>query len=324
MLRHWFYLAWATASLGVAYAKAFFYAKYRLKTALNIGAGQQLTPKQTRRVFHYHWGTTYLAAVFSALNGNRMGENERYLFANLAALASFFDDLTDFSKIEANLKATQPEDFGKMADETGLAQHFLHNLTHRLEPSRYPEFRRYLQNVFEIEMAGKSSDNKRLILNDLQQIAAEKGGNSTLLFRTLFPTPATEAETAALFAFGALVQTCDDIFDGWFDMQAGIHTPATLLLQENRVGDLSADFESQVARVCTLFRSTHFPRHQADKALKIVHYLVSVTRTCLLNYQKLASQTDKLPLDNRSLMVMDMAKWPNRFRAAHFALFYQN
>ncbi|MBX2893420.1 MAG: hypothetical protein KF734_21080 [Saprospiraceae bacterium] len=47
-----------------------------------------------------------------------------------------------------------------------------------------------------------------------------------------------------------------------------------------------------------------------------VHFLVSITRVCLRHYEDLQKKHGTLPLDARSLMVVDMERWGNRVRAA--------
>lgn len=339
MLRHWFYLLRATAWLSLVFAGASVYFRNKAWLALQLSAPKNLTLKEKRRLKHYFFGTTYLSALFCCLRGRGRTPVEKQAFTNLAALACFFDDLVDGFRQADNSGVTwqdNPEVYGQTADERGLAIHFLHNIYAVLPPKDLAAFKGFMHRVFNIETRGAQKDphGQPPTLETLTHITAEKGGYSVLLFRKILSHPLLPAEQTALHQFGYLIQLCDDIFDVWFDLQEGIVTLATHLLSEQKTAALSQCFEQQVTATHHAFRALRtgkkkrlpnpeglanaevsgYSNLQIETALRIVHYLVSVTRVCLSHYSDLAKK-GPLPLHSRRDMVVDMAQWSNRLRA---------
>jgi hypothetical protein len=346
----------------LAFSRAAWYFKRRALRDLALPHPESLSSKERRRLQHYFYGTTYLSIIFCSLRGRTRTHSEKRLFTNLAALAYFFDDLVDAfrgSDDSGILWQDNPEEYGRTADERGLALHFLHNIYASLPPAHLDEFKLYMHNVFNIETAGRQQSNERansvraeiytgrapkpkdLALRrdpdfpgngewgravgktplpenpkEIERITAEKGGYSVLMFRRVLRQNLPAEERDALREFGFLIQLCDDIFDVWFDHTEGTTTLATAWGRAGRV-DLMIDcFESQVGRTTAAFRRMAYPRAQIETSLRVVHYIISITRVCLQHYVDLQMRHKILPLDNRAAMVVDMERWKNRVRAA--------
>lgn len=293
---------------------------------------EMMTSKEKRRLKHYFYGTTYLSIIFCSLRGQIRTPKEKHLFTNLAALAYFFDDLADSFRKKTNsaiIWQDNPEEYGQSADERGLALHFLHNIYAALPPVDLAVFRELMHYVFNIETTGRqqplyAAGNHDLEMAELRKITAEKGGYSVLMFRRVLAHPLSAAEQEALFEFGALIQLCDDIFDIWFDLREGTVTIATTLAQEKNMVELQQIFNRQVQAVVSAFRDLSsmrknqggYPRFRVETTLRIIHFMVSITRVCLLHYADLLAEHGALPLHDRKLMVVDMERWKNRTRAA--------
>lgn len=319
LFAHWFYLLRATVWLAAAFARAANYFQKRALADLQLPHPEALTSKERRRLKHYFYGTTYLAAIFCLLRGQRRTAREQWLFTNLSALAYFFDDLVDAFRERDDTGVfweNNPEEYGLAADERGLALHFLENVQRELPPGDLAEFRQFMLRVFNVEAAGRQQTAANaLTISDLQRITAEKGGCSALLFRRVLAHPLSAAERDALFEFGHFIQLCDDVFDLWFDRQEGIATLATALADDpHRLTQL---FENQCAAVHSVFRALpDFSVLQKETALRAVHFVATVTRVCLRHYRHLKKSCGTLPLDARAQMVVDMERWDNRARAA--------
>lgn len=311
-LRHSCRLLIATHRLAAAFLGAERY--WRLHHALRdlaLPPSAVLTAIEIRRFRHYHLGTTYLAALFCTRLGRRRTARERALFSNLAALACFFDDLADTYQGQPNasdwMPPQTPEAYGYAADARGLSLHFLKNVREKLPPERWPEFRDWMQRVFQIEVAGQQRSTPNFLkINDLGQITAEKGGCSVLLFRCLMSEPLSEREQVFWREFGSLIQLCDDIFDLWHDRQAGVATLATHFAEQNDILGLTDFFEKQALIVTS----------RAGCLRGEIHFLLAITRVCLRHYAGLLRKYGSLPLNDRHLMVADMERWHNRWRAA--------
>lgn len=315
---HWIYLFRAGIALAGAFAKASWYFRRCARGDLSLPASNAWPERQIRRWKHYFYGTTYLAAVFCLLRGYSRNRAEKRRYSQLSALACFFDDLADTFRHPDGSAAPpgDPEQYGQAADPGGTAVHLLHLLYRDLPPENLPGFKSFLHRVFKLETDGRQQNGQALPLEELQCLTAEKGGCSVLLFRRLLDHPLPEAELAALFQFGALIQLCDDIFDLWFDRQNGIATLATLLCEQNKLPLLQQYFNRQTAAVIHAFRQTPYPRLHVETALRAVHFLVSITRVCLDHYRDLQKKHGTLPLGKRRDMVVDMEQTGNRLRTA--------
>ncbi len=320
-MRHLYYLSRATLWLALAFIRAAWFFRFRVLQTLALPHPELLSSKEKRRLKHYFYGTTYLSVIFCSLRGSTRNVREKRIFTNLAALAYFFDDLVDTFRSQDTtgiLWQDNPEKYGQTADERGLALHFLNNINQELPPSDLEEFRSFMHRVFNVETSGRQNKDasKTLSSNELQHLTAEKGGYSVLLFRRVLQHPLDTAERNALYQFGFLIQLCDDIFDLWFDKNEGIATMATAATQHGDLRHLVQRFEQQVQTTREAFRRTPYPRKNIETTLRVVHFLVSITRVCLMEYTELQKKHGTLPLHERHLMVVDMERWRNRIRSA--------
>ena len=312
-----YYLFRASLWLLLSFSRATWHFRFRAMHALDLPEGLAIGAKEQRRLKHYFYGTTYLAALMCSLRNQPRSRTEKYLFTNLSALAYSFDDLVEAFRDRDDssiLWQDNPEIYGLVADKRGLALHLLNKINQSLPEQNLVPFRAYMHRVFNVETAGRQQ------VELLENITSEKGGCSVLLFRSVLSHPLLEAEADALFQFGYLIQLCDDIFDLWHDRQAGIVTLATVYAERGEVLLLNTLFEQQVLVTLQAFRQTNYPSVQVETALNMQHYLVSITRVCLAYYQDLEFKYGALPLQDRTILVVDMEKWRNRFMAIRYLL----
>jgi hypothetical protein len=254
--------------------------------------------------------------------------SERALFDQLAALAAVFDALAenfDYEHVEQAWPSS-PEHFGQTADQRGLALYLLQNLQRALPESQTEAFQTYLQRIFKAETAGKHRAHRSGQPPDLKaltDLTAEKGGASVLLFRSLLNREIPAAEANAMFQLGSLIQRADDLFDLWHDHQAGIVTDTTQHAVRGEIQVLAEKLEAQILVTQTAFRQTPYPTPQIESALQVLHYLSSISRVCVQHYRRLQHQYGILPLENRTLMVVDMTKCTYWLQTARY-LFHQN
>ncbi len=324
MLRHWFFLGIVFFRL----VRTFFHAVWRFRFCFDklLGLPKQtvLSNTETSRVRHYFLGTSYLSVLFCSLLGRKRTVRERQLFFDLSALAAFFDDLVDERRKkfkEMNIMAAvNPVRFAQSTDERDVALHLYDKLLQSLPPENLSAFQENLQRLFAVELAGQQKDSETSF-GAIGQLTAEKGGCAVLLFRCLLQPLPSEQEKKAWMEFGHLIQLSDDIFDLWFDRQKNIATPATLLAESGRVTELEALFEAQLARSSKAFFNVPASRWRIWQALAGVSFLSAITRTCLRHYRRFGGKQGQLPLGNRKLMVVDMEKLPNIFKAMRLLLF---
>jgi hypothetical protein len=327
-IRHWFFLLPATLRLAWVFLRAWYFFRRKALRILDLPRHQELSSKEKRRFKHYFYGVSYLSAIFGALRGRLRTRRERARFTHLAALAYFFDDLVDAYRhgdIEGANWLDNPEQYGKIADERGLALHFLQSVYALQTPEQKLVFQEYMHRVFNVEIRGRQWGNAEFgmrnaelgignaeLEGEIMRITAEKGGCSVLLFRSLLDNPISAPEAAALYQFGALIQLCDDIFDLWFDVQAGTVTAASTCAAAGNIQALNELFEAQVNACKTAIQKLPRPH----LAWAMIFFLVAITRVCLQHYADLERQFGKIPLADRKLLVVDMERWTNRLRAA--------
>ncbi|MFZ4473704.1 MAG: hypothetical protein ACOYPR_00840 [Saprospiraceae bacterium] len=332
LFRHWYFLFHATLWLSGAFIRAAWYFKTRAMRDLQLPHPELLTSKEKRRLQHYFYGTTYLSIVFCSLRGRTRSPDEKNLFSNLAALAYFFDDLADvYHNQDQSGQQWQdnPEIYGQATDPRGLALHFLQNINSALPDQDQNEFKKYMHRVFNVETEGRQISANVFNTKELDQIAADKGGYSVLMFRRILANTLSEAEKHALYKLGHLIQTCDDIFDVWFDQKDGIKTLPLALLEAGNITDLKLRFEQFVAETYWAFmqvrpekisRWRYLGLRHARTSWAVVHYLVTVTRVCLQHYQNLQKKHGTLPLTDRHQIVVDMERWDNRFKSVFYLI----
>lgn len=312
MLYRLYYLIIAGVWLIRMYGKAFLQRNRGLRKLLSLPENQQMSEQEWRRFGHYFYGTTYLAAFMCCLRGSARTRKEAQIFINLTALASIFDDLADTlskEKLEHSQRQS-PEFFGQAADTRGLARGLLAEVLRELPANNLAQFRKYVQQVFDAELRVPTEA-------DLSKTSAEKGGYSVLLFRRVLAHPLSPEEEAAQLAFGSLIQLADDIFDLWHDEHRSQTTLATAYAARGDCAGLGAIFEQQLRETQRALRRTPYPSAQVETTLAVLHFLASTTRVCLRHYLTIEKKYGgHLPLHDRTKIVVDMEKWPNRLRVA--------
>lgn len=238
------------------------------------------------------------------LRGRTLNKEEKYRFRHLAALASVFDDLTDSFREEGTRSPIQ--------HRYSLAEHLLRQLRQSLPISQLAPFDALVARVYRVETHWPQTQG----LTEQIHLTKEKGGASVLLFRSVLDGPISGPEAHALFEFGGLIQWCDDLFDCWHDRQKGHATLVTRLMMARKWNVLQKIFDRQVRVVHQSLRNTAFPAQQTRTTAYVLHFLVSITQVCLQHYQYMAATESGFPWHSRTLMVVDMAKWGNRLRAA--------
>ncbi|HMX40171.1 MAG TPA: hypothetical protein PK971_01155 [Saprospiraceae bacterium] len=302
-LRHLLLLLPAALRLVLAYVRAYVYWAAAAPAMLRSMGAQGPSQRELARMRHYHYGSTYLAALFEAHMGRRRTSQERAAFFWLAALAASFDDLSEGAPQHPD--GGSPEDFGAAHDARGLSLHLLQRVRRGLPLSSGPTFERHLAEVFEAETSASAAGGlKPPSIQALIEKSARKGGASVLLFRSLLADEAKPEERMLWQGLGALIQHTDDLFDLWHDVQAGISTPATHWAAQN---DLLA-MHHQARQLAEPVLGS------AGRAYGEAYFLVALMRVCLRHYAHLQERRGCLPLAERRLMVVDMERWPNRLR----------
>jgi len=312
-------LNYAVLWLSMAFVRAALYFRRDAIDDLDLPKQMALNTRAMRRMQHYFYGTTFLSIVFGLMHHRRRTPDEKALFSNMAALSYHFDDLADAYRRGDAAQQTwldNPEVYGIKADSSGLSLHLLRNVYRSVSDAWLEAFKDSLYRVFNIETAGRQQQDSRLNLDAIKSITQEKGGHSVMLFRYILNTPMAEGEEEALYAFGGLVQLCDDITDVWFDHRDHTQTVPLVMIQQGDLEGLRRAFDAEVSRVRLLFSRVQLPNHLGGPATAwaAASILAGIARVCLEHYTQVQKKNGTLPLDDRGLMVVDMERWTNRFR----------
>lgn len=272
------------------------------------------TAAEKRRVTHYAYGTAYLSTLFCSLRQSSLRAKEARLLAYLSALAGYFDDLIE-QPLTIPLHQPSVQQLGEHTDTRGIAAKLLAHITQGLDAEQSPHFYKYLDRVFQAEMAAKCLDLQAVTPEEIEKNSAEKGGASVLLFRSVLSHALSQEEAVAMFEFGALIQISDDIFDLWHDLQNGQNTLATYWATQKNIPLLKNKWEQQLHITQNALRFCPYPIQAIQTSLYVLHYLNSITQVCLAHYLHISDSDGTLPLHDRAKMVVDMAKWRTRIRA---------
>ncbi|MCC6413070.1 MAG: hypothetical protein IT270_15510 [Saprospiraceae bacterium] len=264
-----------------------------------------------KRFRHYYTGTAFLGVLFEMINGRSRNRDERRRFCLMAALAAHFDDLSDFPGSGGAVM----KNYAHPADPAAKARKLLEQVENDLPKANKTLFYECLNTVYRIETESRQTGDVGLDAETLATLTSEKGANSVLLFRCLLDWPVSEAEKQALWAFGSLLQRCDDTFDVWFDRQSQTQTLATFWLNQNNPEALAADYTFAIKTTHFNFKNLPFSPFRRAMAWNTAATIAAIGKVCTLHYVDLKKKHGTLPLDNRKLMVTDMGKWNNRLRA---------
>ena len=264
-----------------------------------------------KRFRHYYTGTAFLGILFEMMHGRVRSRDEYKRFCLMAALAAHFDDLSDIP----GSGGVVLKNYAHAADPGEKARMLLKRVENDLPKANKTLFYDCLHTVYRIETESRQRGDVDLDAEALDDLTSSKGASSVLLFRCLLDWPVSEAEKQALWAFGSLLQRCDDVFDVWFDRQSQTQTLATFWLNQNNPEALAADYSLAIKTTQIAFKNLPFSPFRRAMAWNTAATIAVIGKVCTLQYVDLKKKHGTLPLDNRKYMVTDMGKWSNRLRA---------
>ncbi len=311
-----FYRLWAAFRLVITLLRIDLdWRKHGLKT-LKLPPNMELSAPEKKRIRHYFLLAGFAQSVYCHMRGQKKTPKEQLLWQNFAALTAFFDDLADrFAQENDTKNLKEIENFGKIADQRGIANFLLNNIRNNIQKEKLNEFDQLTQQIFELETEGNQLKTG-LSVQKVTQLTQQKGGWGTLIFRQLLEHDWKEKEREAIFEFGYLVQLCDDITDVWTDVNENVTTLPVVLLQENRIAELKILFENQVQKTEKYFLSLDYKARNLKIAFQMTIFLVNIARLAMLNYEKLIQKHGNIPFQSRKEMVLDMEKFHNRIKFA--------
>ncbi|MFN0203577.1 MAG: class 1 isoprenoid biosynthesis enzyme [Bacteroidia bacterium] len=269
--------------------------------------------KYVRRMGYYaQFVPAVSGANYAILLGRKMTHTERLAMTELAAAAPIFDDY--FDEEDLNLKTLSnmienPESFqAKNTLEKVLVQLLIRI---KAKIPNFPFFMEVCQKVFAAQLASKQQQQGNLSYEEIRKITYDKGGYSTLLFKSVMAHEPIQGEHEAIYHFGGLVQLVDDIFDVYEDTKNGIQTLAT---KEKSIQKVTQDFEADVMTLCKMFQALSLRPAAVRQFLHLQLFFLTRTFVCLEQFEKLQAAAGGIfePKNYpRKALICDMETWEN-------------
>ena len=271
------------------------------------------TEKDAKRMRYYaRSAPTISGASYALLKGRKMTHTERLQMTKLSAAAPMFDDYFDEKNLsEARLKImiTQPEtclpENTKEAVFIGLLQEIKAKVKH------FAFFNAVCNKVFEAQMDAKRQETGGLPYEEVKKITFDKGGYSTLLFKTIMEQPDLPSENEAIYHFGGMVQWVDDVFDVYEDTQAGLQTLFTPAVNIRLAWQ---EFENEILSMKKLFFNIPLPQKNIKRFWDLQMFFFSRTMVCFEQLSALQDENNDTfypAKHERKALICDMEKWEN-------------
>lgn len=268
--------------------------------------------KYVRRMSYYAYFVPAVAAAnYSILLNRKLSSTERITMTRLAAAAPIFDDYFDAEVLQYDRLSKMiaaPEAFVA----TSTLESILVDLLILIKQSvpNFSFFMKVCQSVFDAQIASKKQKNGQLHATEIRKITYDKGGYSTLLFKSVMAHEPIKGENEAIYHFGGLVQLVDDIFDMYEDAKENIQTLATM---ETQISSLTKAFTNDLLHLCTIFHSLGLAPKAVQQFLYLQLFFFTRTFVCLQQFGALQPTNTPFLVKkfNRKSLICDMEKWKN-------------
>lgn len=179
-----------------------------------------------------------------------------------------------------------------------------------------------LQREYAAQAASQEQFDAHITNERIQEITFEKGGNAVLLCKFYLDMDAGEAESAAWYRLGTLIQLSNDLFDIYKDTQAGIHTLATrctdAYAMEAYYLQLVGDMRQRIQQI----PANPNQKERFSIAMAGTYALGLVAIEQLKKLQGVATQLPQFANLPRKALIVDMEQLGNMWRWLRFVYQY--
>ncbi len=294
--------------------------KYKLLQVNRIVKSKGLTVESsyTTRLRLYAFVNEILMNWVSTLRGTSWSHNERKACQSLTTLIPFYDDQFDhreqYFSWQSLLENQKEDDPGPIIICKFLLAEIIVQIPNR------DDFFHILDRIHAAQRSSLDQLGTKMNRQDLEQITWEKGGSSMLLFRGLWKHPPRPGEQEAWFCLGGLLQLCNDIFDIYRDLQAGISTLATI---RRDVRELRQYFTAQIGHMTRAFMELDYPPANKRGLLRKVMFVCGRVFVCLDQLARAqADHGGRLDVEklDRAHLVCDMERPGNFWNGIRYSL----
>jgi len=255
---------------------------------------------------------------FCLLKSLEMTERERMALTYLGGLTGLFDDLFDKKEISETYIKELIENPDSNSVQNSYEKLILKFYSIALGNINHPELINHFLNVYNAQVESKRQ--KSVAIDDLEiyNITLNKGGVSTLLFRSIFNENLNEQEKQMIFKLGGLFQLENDIFDVYKDLQEGIKT---LVTTENNIKNLRHTYIALLDEVFNSVQQTNYLTTGKATFKQIVYLVFCRGLVCLdmlEKNQKKSGNVFDIAKYKRNELICDMQKPMNILKSIHY------
>ncbi len=283
-----------------------------LREALRNTDGSFGTNDLKRMCYYARFVPAVSGAAYGILVNRGLTTKERRQMLMLSAAAPIFDDYFDDKKrLVHRLKQMieQPFEYEPQDTKEIVFIQLLRKISTDVRDMTF--FMDICRKVYDSQLEALKQENPETPEGELRKITMDKGGYSTLLFKTLMEYPSLSGDNEAIYHFGGMVQWVDDIFDVYDDTKDGIRTPASIATD---IKVLREEFENGLKELYRLFIQLDLPLAQKLRFLDLQWFFFSRAFVCLEQLENLQNQHNhpfNPALFPRKALICDMEKWEN-------------
>ncbi|NVK04041.1 MAG: hypothetical protein HWD92_04435 [Flavobacteriia bacterium] len=271
--------------------------------------GLTLSTHEEKRIAAYTTLTAITNHWFSTLRGYKPTKEEISGALYVGAFTPATDDLMD----EFNLTYEEILDGAANGKANAVVFRYTWEKLKSLR-SHNSQFDHFLSLTLQAQNASLAQQGEDdLSIDHLKELSFNKGGYSTLLYRSVLRNPISEDEQKAIYTLGSMLQLTNDIFDIYKDSKEGAHTLVTRTRNYRFVAKL---FDEMELKLKSEFSALDYSDANKSKSYRSTYVVLSRAKVALDQYLKLQGDAAQIDLNHeRSKLIVDMEKMSNIFRS---------
>lgn len=281
--------------------------------SLLVGARQQLSDSQRKRIAVYTVLGFYVNSCFATLRGRKLSKTEVRNTLHLSILTPLLDDLTDILKLSSTEILEQLSNYkGGHAPEMLLPKYLYDQIRDNSNGNQF--YQTFRQALIAQDESLLQLEKQQLADEQLGKITYEKGSIWTILFRLMLTDPLKASEREAILLFGHLIQLTNDMYDVYKDLQNG---QQTLFTNTQDIRRQEQEYDQLIESMTQAFLLLDYEQKHIKKCLRKLSVITSLGKLCLEQLKSCQSRTNNVFIPasyTRSQLVCDMEKWSNRRR----------
>ncbi|MFN8257537.1 MAG: hypothetical protein U0W24_17715 [Bacteroidales bacterium] len=277
--------------------------------------GEQAEPekKLLERMKSYMIQSAVTNLWFCTLHGKKATFAEMKNAILLGAITPVLDDLVDEYRLNSNEVWDAITGNSNKLPQKYDAAKFMYNTLNQNSDNSYKPF---LSNALQSQdLSLLQLKNEKLGIDSLYKITLKKGGQWTLLYRSILANKLIKPEIEVVLQLGGLLQITNDAFDVYKDFKNGQQTIFTNAKDIKQIYD---HFKNDCINFSTNFLKMDYRRKNKFLALAMIFTILSRAMVCQLQLIKCQVKTGnsfELEKYNRSELICDMEKPINNLRS---------